>query len=102
MEAICGFGALANNYIDKNAPWVLKKSSSSDDRVKFKIVLYVLAECSRILAINLLPFVPVLAGKMLDLLEVGEEFRDFSCLGGGFALKGGVRIDKPVGVFVRL
>ena len=44
---------------------------------------------------------PESAGKLLDLLAVPADERDFSKLGGGHRLASGVNLPAPVAVFPR-
>jgi methionyl-tRNA synthetase len=64
-------------------------------------VLYVTAEVVRQVAILAQPFVPESAGKLLDLLAVPADERDFTRLGGGHRLASGVNLPAPVAVFPR-
>ena len=86
-----------NGYVDRQAPWKLKK----EDPDRMATVLYVLAECIRHIAILLQPFMPDSMDKMLNLLAVEAEARSFASLGPDHALKPGITIDKPEGVFPR-
>ena len=87
----------ANRYIDRQAPWILKK----EDPDRMKTILYVLAEAIRQLALLTQPFVPEAAGKMLDQVAVAEEARDFSTFGEAGRLATGTELPKPEGVFPR-
>jgi len=97
LESIWIVVRAANAYVDVQAPWALKKT----DPERMKIVLYVLAECVRHLAILMQPFTPAAAAKLLDQLAVPETARSFAHLGDGHALKGGVTLPTPTGVFPR-
>jgi methionyl-tRNA synthetase len=88
----------ANGYIDEQAPWALKKN----DPPRMQAVLYVLAECIRCLGLAIQPFVPNAAEKLLDQLKVPADQRSFAHISAEFAIKGGVEIDKPEGVFPRI
>jgi len=87
----------ANGYVDKQAPWALRKT----DPARMNTVLYVLAETVRHLAILIQPFVPASAAKMLDQVAVPETARTFAHLGEAHALKGGTTLPTPQGVFPR-
>ena len=52
-------------------------------------ILYVTAEIIRQVAILAQPFMPGSAAKLLDLLAVPDEERDFTLLGGGQRLAPG-------------
>jgi methionyl-tRNA synthetase len=98
LEKIWAVVALANRYVDEQAPWKLKKT----DLVRLGQVLYVLAETIRHLAILAQPFVPQAAAKMLDQLAVPDDFehRCFRAL-EAHPLKPGTLLPKPTGVFPR-
>ena len=98
IEKIMHFAGKANEYIDAQAPWKLRKENPE----RMKVVLYTLAEVIRCLAIHLLPFTPSASNKILDQLSVDENYRDFKSLSEEFKLKGDVEIDKPEGAFPRL
>jgi methionyl-tRNA synthetase len=55
----------------------------------------------RQVAILAQPFVPDSAGKLLDLLAVPADARDFSQLGGAKRVAAGVRLPAPQPVFPR-
>jgi len=87
----------ANRYFAGEAPWALAKT----DPAKQATVLYVTAEVIRQVAILAQPFMPESAGKLLDVLAVPEDERDFSRLGGAHRLAGGTTLPTPVPVFPR-
>jgi methionyl-tRNA synthetase len=87
----------ANRYFAAEAPWALAKT----DPARQATVLYVTAEVLRQVAILAQPFVPGSAAKLLDLLAVPAEERDFARLGGGHRLASGVSLPTPVAVFPR-
>ncbi len=88
----------ANAYIDLQAPWKLKKENPE----RMQTVLYVLAEVIRCVAIMAQPIIPVGAGKILDQLVIGHEARVFENLDNEHALKPGIVLPAPQGVFPRL
>lgn len=88
----------ANAYIDTQAPWTLKKT----DPERMGSVLYTLAEVVRCLSIMIQPFMPDSAAKLLDQLEISSDKRNFSCINAENALKSGVILPTPQGVFPRL
>lgn len=98
LEEIWHVVGEANAYIDEQAPWGLKKT----DPDRMKTVLYVLAEAIRCLAISVQHTVPTSAASMLDQLKVPEDERLFAHMHGDYALKSGIQIDKPQGVFPRI
>jgi methionyl-tRNA synthetase len=87
----------ANRYFAGEAPWALAKT----DPVRQGTVLYVTAEVIRQIAILAQPFMPEAAGKLLDLLAVPKDARDFAQLGGKMRLAGGVTLPAPSPVFPR-
>jgi methionyl-tRNA synthetase len=98
IGAILTMASHANEYIDREAPWTLKKT----DPARMQSVLYYLAESIRCIAIMLQPFTPDAAAKLLDQLAVGQGERLFKHLTPTYALKPGTPLPKPEGVFPRL
>jgi len=91
-----------NQYVDEQAPWVLRKS----DPERMVAVLMTLYRCVRDLAIAVRAVVPESADRLLDQMGVSAEARDFGALAdkdwiSPLAASGFV-LDKPVGVFPRL
>jgi len=95
LEAIWAVIRAANAYVDAQAPWKLRK----EDPARMATVLYVLAECIRMLALLTQPFMPDASAKLLDQLAVGADARDFAAFGQ--ALAAGTELPKPQGVFPR-
>ncbi len=69
--------AQANRYFAGEEPWVKRKS----DPARMATILYVTAEVLRVVAIFAQPFMPVRMGKLLDLLGVAADARDFRMVG---------------------
>jgi methionyl-tRNA synthetase len=89
----------ANQYIDVQAPWALKKT----DPKRMETVLWVLCEVIRCITLGFQPLIPESSGKILDQLKIPMEQRGLACIGDGTsAIRAGTHIDKPVGVFPRL
>jgi len=88
----------ANKYIDEMAPWVLRKENPE----RMAVVLYVLMEVLRYVAILYQPIIPTSAAKILDLLTVPEDQRTFEYLKPDFRVQAGNPISKPQGVFPRI
>ena len=86
----------ANAYIDRQAPWALRKT----DPARMEAVLRVLVDVLRVLATGLTAFMPDAMGRMLDQLGVPAEARDFAGL--ATILAEGEVLPPPVGVFPRL
>jgi methionyl-tRNA synthetase len=97
LAAIFGVVAEANRYFAAQEPWALKKT----DPGRMETVLGTTAEVIRRVAILCQPFVPASAGKLLDLLAVGEGERDFAHLDDAHALKPGTPLPAPQPVFPR-
>jgi methionyl-tRNA synthetase len=87
----------ANRYFDSQQPWALRKT----DMERMKTVLYVAIEVIRQAAILVQPVMPESAAKLLDLLGVSEDARQFDRLGEAGRLKSGTALPTPVGVFPR-
>jgi methionyl-tRNA synthetase len=89
--------AEANRYFAGEEPWAKRKT----DPARMETVLYVTAETLRRLAIPLQPFIPESAGRLLDLLDVGPDERDFAHAGEAYALQEGAPLPPPTPVFPR-
>ncbi|MGI6244405.1 MAG: methionine--tRNA ligase [Pseudochelatococcus sp.] len=87
----------ANRYFAAQAPWALRKT----DPERMGTVLYVTAEVLRQVAIFARIATPDAAARLLDLLAVPEEARDFAALGEAGRIAPGVTLPEPVGVFPR-
>jgi len=98
IHAILGYSSEANEYIDKKAPWALKKAGKTDE---MHTVLYVLAEAIRKIALLLQPVIPQSSCKILDQLAVPENQRSFHHLSETFALIPGTPLPPPQPVFPR-
>ncbi len=68
----------ANKYIDETSPWVLAKSEQTKPRLL--TVMKNLCEAIRISAILITPMMPDTARKILDLLGVPQEGRNWDAL----------------------
>ena len=88
----------ANVYIDKAAPWTLRKT----DPEQMKQTLYLLLEVLRHIAIMLQPFIPDAAAAMLDQLNIPVKERSFANLTREFAIQPGVAIQEPKPIFPKL
>ncbi|QQG35399.1 MAG: methionine--tRNA ligase [Micavibrio aeruginosavorus] len=98
IEEIMRVSYEANSYIDRQAPWGLKKT----DPQRMNTVLYVLAEVVRCLALIMQPLTPASAARMLEQLAVAENERSFEFISSGHSLKPGVKLPAPQGVFPRM
>jgi methionyl-tRNA synthetase len=97
LNAVWAVVAEANRYFAGEAPWALAKT----DPVRQGTVLYVTAEVIRQVAILAQPFMPVSAAKLLDLLAVPAEERQFPELGGARRIAAGAALPAPSAVFPR-
>src|SRR6201991_3389914 len=77
LNAMWAVVAEANRYFAGEAPWALAKT----DPARQGTVLYVTAEAMRQGGILCQPFMPVSAGKLLDLLGIAPNERAFERLG---------------------
>lgn len=87
-----------NKYIDKQAPWALRKT----DPDRMCTVLFVTLEVLRYAAILYQPVIPSSANRILDLLQVPEDERTFDHLRDEYQIKPGTSIQKPEPVFPRI
>ncbi|HEY0439248.1 MAG TPA: methionine--tRNA ligase, partial [Xanthobacteraceae bacterium] len=97
LNTIWSVVAEANRYFAAAAPWALAKT----DPERQGTVLYVTAEVLRQVGILAQPFIPESAGKLLDLLAVPENERDFAQLDGTRRIAGGSKLPAPQPVFPR-
>jgi len=99
LEAIWLMLGAANRYFSAQQPWVLRKSESDADHVRFATVLYTTCEAVRIAALLIQPVMPESAGKLLDLLGQPADQREFAAI--GTRLTPGTPLPAPAGVFPR-
>jgi methionyl-tRNA synthetase len=97
LNAIWAVVAEANRYFAGEAPWVLAKT----DPARQKTVLYVTAEVVRQIAILTQPAMPAASAKMLDILGIPANERNFAMLGGHVRIRPGTTLPSPVPVFPR-
>src|SRR3954453_5694473 len=97
LNTVWAVVADANRYFAAEAPWALAKT----DPARQGTVLYVTAEVIRQVAILAQPFMPVSAGKLLDLLAIPADERDFTILGSDHRVAHGVALPAPAPVFPR-
>ena len=99
LEAIWLMLGAANRYFSAQQPWVLRKSESEADQVRFRTTLYITCEVVRIAALLVQPVMPDSAGKLLDLLGQPEDQRTFAAV--ATRLMPGTALPPPTGVFPR-
>lgn len=97
LETIWKLIRAANQYIDFQAPWSLKKT----DTERMNTVLAVLAEVIRNITLLLQPVIPQSAKKMLDYLSIADNQRNFENIGIKGRLDAGLAIEKPEPLFPR-
>jgi methionyl-tRNA synthetase len=86
-----------NRYFASEEPWAIRKSQP----LRMQTVLYVTAEVLRIVAIMTQPFMPVSAGKLLNLLGVPGNARNLANGEISPGLEPGTKLPRPVPVFPR-
>ncbi len=97
LEAIWKVVSDANKYFAGQEPWALKKT----DPDRMATVLYVTMETLRQIAILSQPYIPAGASRLLDLLGVDADARQFDMLGEKGRLQSGNELEKPQAVFPR-
>ncbi len=99
LGAIHRLAQAGNRYVERREPWRLAKES---ERARLAMVLFHLAECCRLIAVLLAPFMPVKAAAMLAQIyghgvDVGT--LRLSEHGAWGVLAPGHRIGRPSPVF---
>jgi methionyl-tRNA synthetase len=97
LNAVWAVVAEANRYFAGEAPWALAKT----DLQRQRTVLYVTAEVIRQIAILTQPVMPESSSKMLDILGIPSDQRNFAVLGGVTRIKSGTALPAPTGIFPR-
>jgi methionyl-tRNA synthetase len=97
LAAIWQVVAEANRYFAGQEPWSLRKT----DPARMGTVLYVTAEVVRQVALLVQPFMPTSAARMLDLVAVPADGRDFASLGEIGRLKPGTKLPPAEPIFPR-
>src|SRR6516164_2876371 len=97
LNAAWAVVADTNRYFAGEAPWALAKT----DPERQGTVLYTTAEVIRQVAILAQPFMPQAAARLLDLIAVPADRRDFAALGEGGRLAPGGVLPPPTPVFPR-
>ena len=95
LNAIWAVVAEANRYFAGEAPWALAKT----DPAKQATVLYTTAEVVRQVAILAQPVMPASCAKLLDVLGIAPDARDFAAI--PTRIKPGKPLPAPTGVFPR-
>jgi len=97
LNAVWAVVADANRYFAGEAPWALAKT----DPARQGTVLHTTAEVVRQVATLAQPFMPQAAARILDLLAVPADRRDFAALGGAYRIAPGSMLPAPAPVFPR-
>jgi methionyl-tRNA synthetase len=97
LNAVWAVVAEANRYFAGEAPWALAKTDPQRQRT----VLYVTAEVVRQVAILAQPVMPESSARLLDILGIPADQRDFAALGGPGRIKAGTKLPTPTGIFPR-
>jgi len=97
LNAVWAVVAEANRYFAGEAPWALAKTDPQRQRT----VLYVTAEVVRQIAILAQPAMPEASARLLDILGIAADARDFASLGGVTRIKAGTVLPAPAGIFPR-
>ena len=98
LDGIIKIADEANIFIDKEAPWALRKT----DINRMNEVLYILLEVIRCIGIYLLPIVPDSANKMLDQLSIDQAERNFASITSANRIEGGKILKEATPIFKRL
>lgn len=90
-----------NRYIDLTQPWVLGKSE--DGKARLSTVLYTLAECARIVAVYVGPFMPSTPARMFEQLGVTEDgLKTWDSAKRFGGLPAGTKVTKGEALFPRI
>lgn len=87
----------ANRYFASEEPWAKRKT----DPLRMQTVLFVTADVLRQIAIMTQPYMPASMEKLLDLLGVPRNSRDFASAEAAPGLKPGTALPPPVPIFPR-
>ncbi len=98
MEAV----SAANRYFANSSPWDYKQGAENENIERMGTILYCAADAVRQAAILLQPVIPEGAGRLLDLLAVPANARDFTALGKAGRLESAQILPAPVVIFPRL
>ncbi len=98
LDGIVKIADEANIYIDKEAPWTLRKT----DPEKMNEVLYVLLEVIRCIGIYLIPIVPCSAHEILNQIDISAQERMFANLTHKDRIEPGKILPAPSPIFKRL
>ncbi|HEX8047236.1 methionine--tRNA ligase [Rhizobium sp.] len=97
LASIIAVVSESDRYFAGQEPWALKKT----DPARMATVLYVTADVVRQIGILLQPFMPDSSAKLLDLIAIPADKRDFAALGEAGRLVPGTPLEAPKPVFPR-
>ncbi len=97
-EAVINAAKRSNKYIDETMPWALAKAPEKRDRLS--TVLYNLLEAIRIVAVELTPFIPETADKILA--QLGTDVKSFESIQTFGHLPLGAPVGAPEPLFARI
>jgi len=102
LECIWNLIQIADQYIDKSAPWVLAKKP--EERARLNTVLYRATEALRFLTLYLFPFMPDTAREMSRQLglEYNFDHMTLSAHAQWGGLKPGTKVTKGKSLFPRI
>ncbi|MDR0928489.1 MAG: methionine--tRNA ligase [Oscillospiraceae bacterium] len=90
-----------NRYIDLNAPWILAKDPEKRERLG--TVLYHLAECVRIVAVLIAPFMPRTPARIFEQIGLTDAaLTTWNALTAFGLLPPGTRVQKGEALFPRI
>lgn len=99
INEIISHASKCNEWLNLKAPWNLKKENKTEE---MNLVLSVIAENLRIIAIALQPFCINLAPKILDILQIEKDQRSLNFIDEKHSLKPNHKINEPKAIFPRL
>ena len=101
LQEIWKLISLCNKYIDVTAPWILAKDEAK--KARLGTVLYNLAECLRVIAVAIQPFMPNTSPRMFEQLGVSDDalksYESIKHIGG---IKPGTQVKKGEAIFPRI
>ena len=97
LDKIIEFASVINKNLNDRAPWSLKKEGKITE---MQDILYIAADAIRRLGIWLQPFMPKSAEKILNLLNIAEDKRNFANISD--ILPQDQMINQPKPIFLRL
>jgi methionyl-tRNA synthetase len=89
--------AEANRYFAAEEPWIKRKT----DPERMRSILYVTAEVLRGIALMAQPVMPAAMEKLLNLLGIGPDERNFAATGAARRLQPGTPLPTPQAIFPR-